>query len=189
MSDDGDDGQGSNGEHNHRNGHDQGLGGPAPRRSAWGIVPFAAATAAVSAVGSGVTKRGRGLWYRLLRKPRYNPPAWMFGPVWTALYGLMSWSAFRIWKQPASPERTRALEIWGTQLALNGMWTPLFFGKHAPRAAMADLGALWLAVAAYIKVASKIDRVAAGLMAPYLGWVSFAGFLNAGIVRRNRAWV
>ena len=65
-----------------------------PVRSPLGIVPFLGATAAVSAVGSVVTQRGRGLWYRTLRKPPYNPPAWLFGPVWTTLYGLMSWSAY-----------------------------------------------------------------------------------------------
>jgi len=154
-------------------------------RSRAGILPFLAATAAVAVSGAGVTRRGRGLWYRRLRKPSYNPPAWLFGPVWTALYGLMSWSAYRIWKKPDSPGRTRALQIWTTQLALNGMWSPLFFGRHAPRAALADLAAMWLAIAAYIREAARLDRLAAGLMAPYLGWVTFAGALNAGIVRRN----
>ena len=91
-----------------------GDGRRSPRRSGLGLIPFIGATAAVALVGSAVTRRGRGTWYRLLRKPRYNPPAWMFGPVWTTLYGLMSWSAYRIWKQPDSPERTRALQIWGT---------------------------------------------------------------------------
>jgi tryptophan-rich sensory protein len=158
-------------------------------RSRWGIVPFAAATAAVSAAGSVVTKRGRGIWYRLLRKPAYNPPRWLFGPVWTTLYGLMSWSAYRIWKQPDSPARTRALRIWGTQLGLNGLWTPLFFGKRAPRAAMVDLGAMSVAIAAYVKAAARLDRVAAALMAPYLAWVGFAGVLNLGIIRRNRRWI
>ena len=157
------------------------------RRSRWGLVPFVAATAVVSAVGGAVTRRGRGLWYRTLRKPPQNPPAWLFGPVWTALYGLMSWSAYRIWKQPASAGRTRALQIWTGQLVLNGAWSPLFFGRHAPRAALVDLAGLWLAIAGYIKTAAKLDRLAAALMAPYLAWVTFAGTLNAGIIRRNRA--
>ena len=101
----------------------------------------------------------------------------------------MSWSAYRIWKQPDSPERTRALQIWGMQLALNGMWTPLFFGKHAARAALIDLAGMAVGIVAYIKVASQIDRLAGALMAPYLGWVGFAGLLNGAIVRRNRAWI
>ena len=162
-------------------------GGDTFRRSRWGLVPFVAATAVVAAVGGAITRRGRGLWYRTLRKPPYNPPAWLFAPVWTALYGLMSWSAYRIWKRPASAGRTRALQIWTGQLVLNGAWTPLFFGAHAPRAAMVDLAGLSVAIAGYIKVAAKLDRLAAALMAPYLAWVAFAGTLNAGIVRRNRA--
>ncbi len=157
------------------------------RRSRWGLVPFVAATALVSVVGGAVTRRGRGLWYRTLRKPPQNPPAWLFGPVWTALYGLMSWSAYRIWKQPASADRPRALQIWTGQLALNGAWSPLFFGAHAPRAALVDLAGLWVAIAGYIKAAAKLDRLAAALMTPYLAWVTFAGTLNAGIIRRNRA--
>lgn len=160
--------------------------GPAPAAPSWlGLLPFAGATAAVAVIGGVVTQRGRGLWYRSLHKPPYNPPDWLFGPVWSALYGLMSWSAYRIWRKPSSPDRTRALEIWTVQLALNGIWTPLFFGAHAPRAAMVDLVGLWAAVAAYIKVASRLDRLAGWLMAPYLAWVTFAGTLNGDIVRRN----
>jgi tryptophan-rich sensory protein len=152
----------------------------------WGLLPFLAATAVVAAVGGRSTKSGRGLWYRLLRKPKFNPPPRAFGPVWTALYGLMSVSAYRIWRSPASPDRTRALVLWTSQLGLNGLWSPLFFGQHRPRAALADLVGLAAAITAYIRVASKLDRVAAGLMAPYLAWVGFAGVLNAEIVRRNR---
>ena len=151
----------------------------------WGVVPFLAATATVAAVGGRATVKGRGLWYHLLRKPSFNPPSQVFGPVWTTLYGLMSWSAYRIWRSPPSPERTRALVLWATQLGLNGLWSPLFFGKHKPRAALVDLVALATAIAAYIRVASKVDGVAARLMAPYLAWVGFAGLLNAEIVRRN----
>jgi tryptophan-rich sensory protein len=157
------------------------------RRSRLGIIPFLGATALVAAIGSVVTQRGRGLWYRTLRKPPYNPPAWLFGPVWTTLYGLMSWSAYRIWKQPDSPDRTRALQLWGAQLGLNGMWSPLFFGKHAPRAALVDLAGMAATIIAYVKIAARLDRVAGALMAPYLGWVGFAGVLNTAIVRRNRS--
>jgi tryptophan-rich sensory protein len=152
----------------------------------WGLLSFLAATAAVAAAGSRATKKGRGAWYRLLKKPPFNPPPAVFGPVWTALYGLMSVSAYRIWQTPPSPERTRALALWGTQLGLNGLWSPLFFGQHRPRAALVDLVALAAAIAAYIKVAAKVDRAAASLMAPYLAWVGFAGVLNGEIVRRNR---
>ena len=160
-----------------------------PRRSRFGLLRFLGATAAVALVGARATRRGRGAWYRMLRKPSFNPPARAFGPVWTALYGLMSWSAYRIWRLPDSPDRTRALRIWRGQLALNGLWSPLFFGKHAPRAALLDLAVMATAIAAYIKIARRLDRLAGAMMAPYLGWVGFAGILNGAIIRRNRAWI
>jgi tryptophan-rich sensory protein len=165
-----------------------GVGSP-KRRTRFGLLPFLGATAAVALLGARVTKRGGGAWYRMLRKPSFNPPARAFGPMWTTLYGLVSWSAYRIWKLPDSPERTSALRIWKAQLALNGLWSPLFFGKHAPRAALVDLAAMTSTIVAYIKVAAKLDRLAGVLMAPYLGWVAFAGILNGTLIRRNRAWI
>ena len=165
---------------------DRGGGAREINSSRWWLLPFLAATAVVAVVGSRSTRNGRGLWYRALDKPRFNPPPWVFGPVWSTLYGLMSVSAYRIWRQPPSAQRTRALVIWTTQLGLNGLWSPLFFGQHRPRAALVDLIGLTAAIAAYIRAASKVDRVAAAMMAPYLAWVGFAGVLNASIVRRNR---
>jgi benzodiazapine receptor len=157
----------------------------ANERSRLGLLPIAAVTAAVAGLGARVSQRGRGRWYRRLRKPPFNPPAWVFGPVWSALYGLMSLSAYRVWRKPASPERTRALAIWGTQLGLNGVWSPLFFGRRRIRAALIDIIGLAAAVAAYVRAAARVDRPAAALVAPYLAWVSFAGVLNGEILRRN----
>lgn len=113
----------------------------------------------------------------------------MFGPVWTTLYGLMSWSAYRIWRLPDSQSRHRALRIWTGQLALNGLWSPLFFGRHAPRLAMVDLVSLFATIGAYMREAAKLDRTAAAMMAPYLAWVGFAGYLNGSIVIKNRRWL
>jgi len=158
----------------------------ARRSSGLGLLAFLGITAAAAAAGARSTGKGGEIWYRLLRKPSFNPPPWVFGPVWTTLYGLMAVSAHRIWRKPSSPDRTRALAIWATQLGLNGIWSPLFFGKHRPRAALVDLIGLAAAIAAYIRAASKLDRAAGALMAPYLAWVGFAGVLNAEIVRRNR---
>jgi tryptophan-rich sensory protein len=109
----------------------------------------------------------------------------VFGPVWTTLYGLMSVSAYRVFRGPASPERTRALRLWWGQLALNGAWSPLFFGARRPRLALGDLVGLTLGVAEYTASARKVDRAAAWLMAPYLAWLGYAGWLNLGIIRRN----
>jgi len=120
--------------------------------------------------------------------PPYHPPRWVFGPVWTGLYGLMATSAYRVWKAPPSRARTRALALWGTQLALNSAWSPLFFGARRPRAALVDLLALAGVVAAYAATSHKVDKPAAAMMIPYLGWLGFASLLNEEVVRRNRGW-
>ncbi len=156
-----------------------------PLRSALGLLAFGGVTAGAATFGALTTRSGQGLWYRLLRKPPYNPPGWVFGPVWTGLYGLIALSGWRVWRQPSSPERTRALALWGTQLGLNAAWSWIFFGKHRKRAALADLGALFGAVAGYALAARKVDRQAAWLITPYLAWTCFAGLLNEEIVRRN----
>ena len=156
-----------------------------PRSIFW-LGLFVGATALAAGLGAGATKRGRGAWYRALRKPAGQPPPAVFGPVWTGLYGLMSVSAYRVFRAPPSRERSRALALWWGQLALNGAWSPLFFGAHRPRLALADLVGLTAAAAAYTRKAAQVDRPAGWLMAPYLGWLGFAGWLNLGIVRRNR---
>lgn len=154
-------------------------------RSALALAGFGALTVGAAVIGGLATSRGKGLWYRLLRKPSWNPPDWVFGPVWTVLYGMIATSGWRVWRKPPSRERSAALGLWGAQLALNTGWTLLFFGEHQKAAALADLGLLIGSVGAYSGVAAKVDRPAALLMVPYLGWTSFAGALNAEIVRRN----
>lgn len=135
-------------------------------------------------LGSRATN-SRQLWYRRLRKPPFQPPSWVFAPVWTTLYGLMSASAWRVWNRPAGPRRSWALALWGLQLGFNALWSPLFFRQHRPRAALGDIAALGASLAAYTTVARKVDRGAAWMMVPYLAWVGFASVLNAEIVRRN----
>jgi len=146
---------------------------------------FAALTFASGALGVIATRKSQRTWYRTLRKSRLNPPDGVFAPVWTTLYGLSSASAARIYVADASTDRTRALALWGAQQALNTLWSPLFFGQRRARAAFIDLGLLWATLAAYAKVAQRVDRPAAGLVLPYLGWVTFAGVLNGAILRKN----
>ncbi|HVX97046.1 MAG TPA: TspO/MBR family protein [Polyangia bacterium] len=149
---------------------------------------FVGATIVAAKVGASASRRGpRSLWYRVLAKSKLQPPSWVFGPVWALLYGLMSASAYRVFASGPSQERRRALRLWWAQLALNGAWSPLFFGAHSARWALGDLAALTATVAAYTRTAAKVDRPAALMMAPYLGWLGFAGYLNANIVRRNPA--
>jgi tryptophan-rich sensory protein len=150
---------------------------------------FAAVTFVTGAIGAIATRKSRGTWYRALRKSPLNPPDKVFGPVWTTLYGLSSLSAARVFSAPPSPERSRALALWGTQQTFNALWTPLFFGERRASLALADLGLLWASLAAYIKTAAQVDRRAAELVLPYLGWVTFAGTLNGAIIKRNPRWL
>jgi tryptophan-rich sensory protein len=152
------------------------------------LASFAGLTVAAAALGRVASRRAPGLWYRTLRKPPFQPPSWVFGPVWSTLYGLIATSGYRVWKTSPSKARTQALTLWGTQLALNSAWSPLFFGARRKRTALVDLLALLGVVAAYAQVSRKIDKPAAAMVLPYLGWLGFAGALNEEIIRRNRGW-
>jgi len=150
---------------------------------AFAMTGFGVLTAGAAALGQ--LAGGPGAWYRSLRKPWFQPPAWVFAPVWTVLYATIAASGYRVWRAPASEERTRALSLWAAQLGLNAAWPWLFFGRKDPRGALVDMGLLRLSVAAYTDAAAKVDPDATLLMAPYRGWVSFASLLNAEIVRLN----
>jgi benzodiazapine receptor len=143
----------------------------------------------VAALGAW-TMRGRGSakshWYRSLKKPPGQPPDQLFGPVWGVLYGMIAYSGWRIWQAPDSPERSRALALWAGQLALNGAWTPLFFGARRPTAALADIVALDVVAGEYLHAADKVDRKAALAVVPYLSWIGYATYLNGGIVAENK---
>lgn len=157
------------------------------KRSAWALAGFAAAVT-VAAMGGALFTPRKGRvkeWYDALDKPPFNPPKWVFPVAWTTLYPMIAWSGYRVWQRPGSPERSRALGLWAAQMALNGAWTPAFFGTEKPEAGLADISLLLPSIAAYALQARKVDRAAAKLMVPYLGWVTFATILNTEIVRRN----
>jgi len=141
---------------------------------------FVSLTVLASLLGGSVTRSSKP-WYRLLRKPKQTPPDWVFGAVWPVLYGLIAWSGSRAWKQ----RDAKGVALWGTQLALNAAWSPLFFGARKPRAAMIDLGATLATATMYTARMAKLDKVAAAAMVPYLGWLSYAATLNAGIIKHN----
>ena len=126
-----------------------------------------------------------GEWYAALRKPSWNPPSWVFGPVWTALYTMMAVAAWLVWKQGGWAQQRRPLAIFLAQLLLNALWTPLFFGLHWPGVAFAEILLMWLAIAWTIAAFSRVHRVAAGLLVPYLAWVSFASVLNWTVWKLN----
>jgi tryptophan-rich sensory protein len=124
-------------------------------------------------------------WYLALAKPPWTPPAWVFGPVWTVLYGMMAAAAWLIWRQRHQRRVAVPIILFAVQLALNSAWSPLFFGLRHPGLALADIVLLWLALAATVWLFLKRRLVAGVLLAPYLLWVSFAAALNLAIWRMN----
>ncbi|MCF7954439.1 MAG: tryptophan-rich sensory protein [Phycisphaerae bacterium] len=126
-------------------------------------------------------------WYAQLQKPSITPPGWVFGPVWTLLYFMMSVSLFLVWKKGlGDPGIKAAVCVFLLQLALNAAWTPLFFGFHMIFAALVVIVFLFLAILAAIIFFKKISFLAAMLLVPYLIWVGYASVLNALIWHLNR---
>jgi tryptophan-rich sensory protein len=124
-------------------------------------------------------------WYRTLVRPAIAPPNWVFGPVWTLLYALMAIAAWQVWQSAASPMRTCGLVLFLVQLGLNFAWSLIFFRQHAIGAALVEVVFLWAAIGATTLVFSRVAPTAAWLMAPYLGWVTFASVLNGAYWRLN----
>jgi len=155
-----------------------------PSLGAFALATLAAASAGAPATRR-ATERGGSSWYRSLARPPFQPPGWVFGPVWTLLYTLIATSGWRAWRGRRTPARRRSLQLWAAQMALNGLWPWLFFGKHRVRAALVDCALLTATSAAYAKTVRPVDRGASNLFAPYLGWLAFATLLNAEILRRN----
>jgi len=149
------------------------------------LVFFVFTAFAASAIGGFATTSSVTTWYPTLVKPAWNPPSWLFAPVWSALYLMMAVSAWRIWQRRSAPGAGFALRLWFAQLALNTLWSVLFFGARNPGAALAEIVVLWLLLAALQLRFARLDRVAALLWAPYFAWVSFAAVLNFTIWRLN----
>ena len=123
-------------------------------------------------------------WYATLHKPALNPPSWVFGPVWTTLYLLMGISLWLVWKSDSS-EKKRAMWLFAVQLALNAIWSPIFFGAHSLGNALAVIVLMWAAIVFTIISFAKISKTAAWLLVPYILWVSFAAYLNYAIWAMN----
>lgn len=150
------------------------------------LAGFVGAAVAVQIVASALTFPHVREWYPALAKPPWTPPAWVFGPVWTALYLMMAVAAWLVWREAGWSEGKTALTMWFVQLALNGAWSGLFFALRSPLAGLVDIVLLWAAIAATILLFAPVSRVAAGLLLPYLLWVSYAAALNFAIWRLNR---
>lgn len=119
-----------------------------------------------------------GEWYAGLAKPSFNPPAWLFGPVWTMLYILIAIAGWRVWQCDRSGW---PMTLWWVQLALNFLWTPVFFAAHQIGLALVVILLMLAAILAFIVTAWRLDRVAAWLFVPYATWVAFASLLNGSI--------
>jgi translocator protein len=126
-----------------------------------------------------------GEWYASLNKPSWNPPSWIFGPVWTALYTMMAVAAWLVWRRGGWTTQGRALSLYLVQLALNAAWTPLFFGLKMPGLAFAEILLLLTAIIATALAFRSASTAAAMLLAPYATWVGFASFLNFTLWRLN----
>ncbi|TGZ06786.1 TspO/MBR family protein [Streptomyces rhizosphaericola] len=159
--------------------------GAAPARSrTWPVLLLMLilcyAVAGVGAAASG----DAGSTYAALDRPAWAPPGWLFGPVWTVLYGTIAVAGWLVARRPA-PGRRPALVAWGVQLALNALWTPLFFAAEQYGAAFLDIALLLAAVLTTALLAARVDRRAALLLVPYLLWVGYAAALNLSLWLNN----
>ncbi|MFG1345128.1 TspO/MBR family protein [Xanthobacter autotrophicus DSM 431] len=145
-----------------------------------------ALVATVAAVGGAVTAPAIQGWYQGLAKPGWMPPNAAFPVVWTVLYLLMALALWRLWDLvPSSPARRAAIGLFLAQLALNFLWSPVFFGLHAIGAGLGIILALLVVLGLALCAAFRVDRVAGWLLVPYLAWVCHASTLNAAIVLLN----
>ncbi|NTV30002.1 MAG: tryptophan-rich sensory protein [Candidatus Omnitrophica bacterium] len=137
---------------------------------------------AVGLVGGLVTAPAVRQWYQFLHKPAFNPPDGVFAPVWFVLYILMGWASFLVWTRAARPFLFR---LYLVHLAVNLLWSVLFFGLHSPGLAFLDIVVLWGMVTAMLILFRSVSRLAALLLVPYWCWVSFAAALNLAVWRLN----
>lgn len=138
-------------------------------------------------IGSLFTTSAINTWYTTLQKPFFNPPNWIFGPVWTLLYLMMGISLYTFWntKTPIS-EKRQGLSLFFVQLTFNVLWSILFFGLKSPIAALIGIIVLWFAIYLTMRKFLEASKLAGWLLIPYLAWVSFATILNLSIAFLNR---
>ncbi|KPJ54465.1 TspO protein [candidate division TA06 bacterium DG_24] len=138
-------------------------------------------------IGSIFTARSVSTWYPTLRRPFFNPPSWVFGPVWITLYLLMGISLFLVWRKGVGTAQVRvAIVAFAVQLILNAAWSGAFFGLRSPLAGLIVILLLWVAISVTIVLFRQISALASLILIPYIAWVSFAAILNASIYALNR---
>ena len=144
-----------------------------------------ASLAATSVLGQLATYPNLVPWYAELSKPTFNPPNWVFAPVWTCLYALMAFSLWRVLRMPVSSQRRTALILFVCILILNAAWSWMFFGANSPLLGLMNIGPQLAVIGATIAVFWGVDRAAAFCLLPLAGWVTFAAVLNFSIWRLN----
>ena len=158
----------------------------ARRGSKMTLTIIVAAIITILVLGIGATITTVGAWYRSLRKPVWNPPEWVFGPAWAVILGLAAWAGVLAWtRAPDAGAQLRIGVLFGVNIVLHLLWTPLFFNLRRPDWALIEVAFLWLSVVALMVALAPLAPLAIWLLLPYLLWVAFAAFLNLTIVRMN----
>ena len=147
------------------------------------------ASFAAGGVGSLFTFKSIPTWYAQLKKPRYTPPNWAFGPVWTILYILMGISVFLVWQRISTNSAVLAFILFWIQLALNAFWSIIFFGMKSKGGGVVTIILLWLLILATIITSFRVSSWAGALLIPYIAWVSIASYLNIGVWWLNKSSV
>lgn len=141
---------------------------------------------AIGATAGFFTVTGVESWYQTIQKPSWNPPSWVFGPVWTTLYIMLGIALFLVWKSGANDSLKRtAIRLFAVQLVLNFFWSFIFFDQQQPGWALAEIIVMWFAILFTIFAFAKVSKTAAWLLVPYISWVSFATILNYTIWKLN----
>lgn len=144
------------------------------------------AIAVTSFIGQAATRPNLEPWYSGLAKPAFNPPNWVFAPVWTSLYLLMAFAVWRVLRLPVdTPGRRTALILFFIQLGMNGAWSWMFFGAHSPLLGMLNIIPQAIVIFFTANAFRQLDRAAGMSLVPLLAWVTFAGVLNFDIWRLN----
>lgn len=154
---------------------------PKRSRDVFGLAVFLLVCFAVSGIGAAITATSVGSWYQTLQKPSFNPPDWVFAPVWTTLYVLIAIAGWRAWRRAQTKATSIALAVFAAQLALNLAWSLIFFGLQQIALALVEIVILLLAIVANTILFWRIDRWAGVLFVPYMVWVAFASVLNASL--------
>ncbi len=156
------------------------------RRDIGGLVVSVVATEAAGGASALVAGLDFRSYFDSLRKPPLTPPPVAFGPAWTTLYLLMGIAAWLVWRRGINERSAVALGLFAAQLVLNALWSIVFFGRHKLGWALLEIVVLWMTILATIIAFWRVRSLAGALLLPYLAWVSFAAYLNAGIWRLNR---